>query len=101
MSVRLSVRLSLKISVTTEPIGFYSSENIPTGPVVVLGYFIGGLNTPTTPFPDKNNPPWFFRQVIKKPLEARGKALVLIYIIHKCSFWLSLLGMYIAYKFIF
>ena len=42
----MSVRLSLKISVTIEPIGFYSSGNIPTGPVVVLGYFLGGLDTP-------------------------------------------------------
>ena len=49
MSVRLSVRLSLKISVTTEPIGFYSSGNIPTGPVVVLGYFLGGWDTPNPP----------------------------------------------------
>ena len=49
-SVRLSVRLKLKISVTTEPIGFCSFWNIPTGPVVVLGYFpVGG-----TPQPPKN-----------------------------------------------
>ena len=46
MSVRLSVRQSLKISVTTEPIGFYSSGSIPTGPVMVLGYFLGGWDTP-------------------------------------------------------
>ena len=42
MSVRLSVCMQLKISVTAELIGFYSSGNIPTGPVVVLGYFLGG-----------------------------------------------------------
>ena len=41
MSVRLSVCPSLKISVTTEPIGFYSSGYIPIGPVVVLSYFLG------------------------------------------------------------
>ena len=44
MSVRLSVcpfvRLKLKISETAEPIGFYSSGNILTGPMVVLGYFL-------------------------------------------------------------
>ena len=42
MSVRPSVRLKLKISVTTEPIGFYSPGNISTGPVVVLSYFLWG-----------------------------------------------------------
>ena len=45
MSVRPSVSLSLEISVTTEPIGFYSSGNISFGPVVVI-YFLGGLDTP-------------------------------------------------------
>ena len=38
----MSVLPSLKISVTTEPIGFYSSGNIPACPLVVLGYFLGG-----------------------------------------------------------
>ena len=42
---------SLKISVTIKPIGFYYSGIIPTGPVVVLGYFLGA-----------------------KPLQARGEA---------------------------
>ena len=42
MSVCLSVCLKLKISVTAEPIGFYSSGNIPTGPVVVLGFLFWG-----------------------------------------------------------
>ena len=52
MSVCLFVRPSTKISVTTEPIGFYSSGNIPTGQVVVLGYFFWGGDTPNPP---KNN----------------------------------------------
>ena len=38
---------TLKISVTIEPIGFYSSGNIPTGPVVILGYFLGGWDYST------------------------------------------------------
>ncbi len=42
----MSVRPSIEISVTTEPIGFYSSGNIPTGPVVVLGYFLVGVGHP-------------------------------------------------------
>ncbi len=46
MSVRLSLRLKLKISVTTEPIELYSSGIIPTGPVVVLSYFLGEWDTP-------------------------------------------------------
>ena len=49
MSVRptvcLSVRLKLKISVTTEPSELYYSGNISTGPVVVLSYFCGGWDT--------------------------------------------------------
>ncbi len=46
--VCLSVRLSetFKISVTAKPIEFYSSENIPTGVVVVLGYFLRGWDPP-------------------------------------------------------
>ena len=44
----LSVRLMLKISVTIEPIGLYSLGNIPTGPVMVLSYFLGGGTPPTT-----------------------------------------------------
>ena len=35
----MSVCLSLKITVTTEPVGFYFSGNIPTGLVVVLSFF--------------------------------------------------------------
>ncbi len=45
----MSIRLSLKISVTIELIGFYYSENIPTGPVVVLDYFLGKWDTPNPP----------------------------------------------------
>ena len=54
LSVRSSVRLKLKISVTTELIGLYSSGNIPTGPVVFLGYFLGGWDTPN---PEKTKTP--------------------------------------------
>ena len=50
----LSVLLKLKISVTTELIGFYSSGKIPTGPLVVLGYFLGD-GTPPTPPPQKSS----------------------------------------------
>ena len=42
----MSVCLKLKISVTTKPIGLYSSGNIPNGPVMVLSYFLGGWDTP-------------------------------------------------------
>ena len=52
----MSVRLSLKILVTTEPFGFYFSRNIPTGPVVVLSYFLGGWDIPQ-PFQKNRNPP--------------------------------------------
>ena len=46
----------LKISVTTEPIGFYSLGYIPIGPVVVLSYFLGGWDTPN-PQRNVNSPP--------------------------------------------
>ena len=36
--VSLNFHLKLEISVITEPIGFYSLGNIPTGPVMVLSY---------------------------------------------------------------
>ena len=39
--------MSLKISVTAEPIGLNSSGNIDTGPVLVLCYFVGGWDSPT------------------------------------------------------
>ena len=69
MSICPSVCLSLTVSATTEPIGFYSSWNIPTGPVVVLGYFIGECNTPT-PQPQKKtkkSPPiYFFKESFSK-----------------------------------
>ena len=48
MSVRLSVLPSPKISVTTEPI--HSLGNIPTGPVVVLAYFLKGMGHPPPNF---------------------------------------------------
>ena len=51
----MSVRLSLKISVTTEPIGFYSLGYIPIGPVVVLSYFLGDWDTPKPP--KRKSPP--------------------------------------------
>ena len=60
----MSVRQSLKILVTTKPIGFYSSGIIPTGPVVDLGYFLGG-GTTTNPQKTKKSTPIFFRQLIK------------------------------------
>ena len=41
----VSVCLKLKILITTEPIGLYYSGNIPTGPVMVLRYFLGGCDT--------------------------------------------------------
>ena len=56
MSVCPSVCLKLKISVTTKPIGLYSSGNIPTGPGMVLSYFLWGWDTPT-PQNIKNAPP--------------------------------------------
>ena len=54
MSVHPSVCPSFKISVTTEPIVFYSSRNIPTGSLVVLSYFLGGWETPNHPKKQKN-----------------------------------------------
>ena len=53
MSFRPSVCQKLKIVVTTEPIEFYSSGNKPTGPVLVLSYFLGGWDNPN---PQKNKP---------------------------------------------
>ena len=64
MSIRLSVRPTLKITVTTEPIGFYSSGNIPTGLVVVLGYFLGGVGHPKIPQKQKIPQP-FFKNYLK------------------------------------
>ncbi len=42
MSVSLS---EAEFSVTAEVIGLYSSGNESADPVVVLSYFLGGLNT--------------------------------------------------------
>ncbi len=50
----MSVRPSLKISVTTELIGFYSSGYIPIGPVDVLSYFWGDGTPPTSPKKNKS-----------------------------------------------
>ena len=44
MSVILSVYLKLKISVITQQIGLYSSGNIATGTVVVLSFFLWGMD---------------------------------------------------------
>ena len=60
MSVCPSVRLSLQISVTTEPIAFHSLGNVPTGPVAVLGYFLGGWDTPNPPKNEIIPPPRIF-----------------------------------------
>ena len=58
----MSVRPSLKISVSNEPIGFYSSGNTSTGPVVIF-YFLGGW------------PSYFFQLPLgAKRLEARCEA---------------------------
>ena len=54
MSLRPSVCLSLNISVTIEPIGFYSSGYIPIGPLVVLSYFLEGWDTPNPPKNEKS-----------------------------------------------
>ena len=59
MSVCPSIRLKLKILVTTEPIGFKSSWNISTGPVVVLSYFVGGCDI-SNPYRKQNNTPIIF-----------------------------------------
>ena len=56
-NVYLSVCLKLKISVTKEPIGLFSSGNIPTGPGIVLSYFIGGWDTPNPTSPKKRKIP--------------------------------------------
>ena len=68
MFVCLSVCLSPKISVTTEPIGFYSSGNIPTGPVVVLGYFLGIGTLLFSRF-------YFLQQIFSAPLKIHGRIL--------------------------
>ena len=59
MSDRPSVCPYLEISVTTKPIGFYFSGNLLTGPVVVLGNFLGG-GTPKLP-KKKNLQIWYRR----------------------------------------
>ena len=44
----MSICLKLKISVTTEPIGLYSSTNIPIASGMGVRYFLGG-GTPEQP----------------------------------------------------
>ena len=58
-SVHLSVRLKLKILVTTQPIGFYSSGYIPIGSLEVLSYFLVGWDTPNPPKNKKSSNPFF------------------------------------------
>ena len=53
-SSTMSVCLKLRISVTTKPIGLYSSGNIPTGPGMVSNYFIWGWDTPNLPNKTQN-----------------------------------------------
>ena len=48
--------MKLKISVTAEQIGLYSSRNTPTGPLVVLSYFLGGWDNKTLQKIIKNLP---------------------------------------------
>ena len=75
MSVCPSVRLSLQISVTTEPIAFHSLGNVPTGPVAVLGYFLGGWDTPNPPKNEIIPPPDFFLFKISGGVGASSKVL--------------------------
>ena len=72
MSVRQTV---LKISVTTELIGFYSSENKPTGPVLVLRYFLGGWDTPNPPPKKKKIPLNFFKKTKHQLFGAAPEAI--------------------------
>ena len=51
----MSVRLKLKISVTAELVGFYSSGNRATGPEMVFRYFQGD-ETPPPPKIKKKDP---------------------------------------------
>ena len=53
MSVCVSICLKLIISVPTELIWFYSSGIIPTSPMMVLSYFLGGESSPTPTPPKK------------------------------------------------
>ena len=78
MSVSPFVCLKLKISVTAKPIGFYSSLNIPTGPVVGLGCFFRGSKT-KFPLPLLGPSPRDFTiTLMVKPLESRGEAAGII-----------------------
>ena len=44
-STKIYIHFFCKISLTAEKIGLYPFGNIPTGPLVVLSYFLGGWNT--------------------------------------------------------
>ena len=76
LSIYMSVCLKLKISVSTEPIGFYSSEIKPVGPVIVLSYFRRGWDTnDSPPLPKKkDNSPIFFP--FKKNLKHKNIGLL-------------------------
>ena len=57
----------LKISVITEPIWHYFYGNISTGPVIDISYFS-----------------YYFSQPLEaKPLEARGEATIVDYVVSK------------------
>ncbi len=69
----MSLRLFIKNLVTTEPIGFYSSGNIPNAHLVVLGYFLGGWENPP---PKKKKKKLFkavnLKVVVEAPLTSLG-----------------------------
>ena len=58
--------MKLKISVSAEPIGFYSLVIIPIGSVVVLRYFLVGWDTSNPPPPQKIDCLYFFKSKILK-----------------------------------
>ena len=99
-SVCLTVRLSLKILVTTESIGFYSSGNIPTGPVVVLSYFLREWDTVVPKPPQSPQKNTIFGQVIKTLLHHHHHCFFLITswgkaasIFYKIMFFVSLVNL--------
>ncbi len=60
----MSVRPFFKISVTYEPIEFYSLGKIFIVPVVVLGYFMGGWDTLPPPKKKNKKSPLNFKKII-------------------------------------